>query len=92
MTFLSFFLAFRLLAMLYGVLDSNFKLCTFYCQCIYQGGIEKASGQFLGLIVMSQIWDISVLLPLFLFHVKNHVCLSRGVHVAGVTWWAAMRI
>jgi hypothetical protein len=41
--------------MLYGVLDSNFKLCAFYCQCTYQGGIKKASGQFLGLIVMSQI-------------------------------------
>jgi hypothetical protein len=23
---------------------------------------------------------------------ENHVCLSRGVHVAGVVWRAAMRI
>jgi hypothetical protein len=33
-----------------------------------------------------------VILPLSLFHVKNHVCLSRGVQVTGVAWWAAMRI
>jgi hypothetical protein len=24
--------------------------------------------------------------------VDNRVCLSRGVYVTGVTWWAAMRI
>jgi hypothetical protein len=24
--------------------------------------------------------------------VENHVCLSRGVQVIGVTWWAVMRI
>jgi hypothetical protein len=24
--------------------------------------------------------------------VENRVCLSRGVHVAGATWWAAMKI
>jgi hypothetical protein len=33
-----------------------------------------------------------VILPLSLFHVENHVCLSRGVQVTGVAWWAAMRI
>jgi hypothetical protein len=26
-----------------------------------------------------------------LFHLENHVCLSRGVQVAGATWRAAMR-
>jgi hypothetical protein len=26
-----------------------------------------------------------------LFHLENHVCLSRGVHVVGVLWRAAMR-
>jgi hypothetical protein len=27
-----------------------------------------------------------------LYRVKNHVCLSRGVQVAGAAWWAAMKI
>jgi hypothetical protein len=27
-----------------------------------------------------------------LFHLENHVCLPRGVQVAGATWCAAMRI
>jgi hypothetical protein len=27
-----------------------------------------------------------------MFHLENHVYLSRGVKVAGVTWWAATRI
>jgi hypothetical protein len=27
-----------------------------------------------------------------LFHVENHICLSRGVHVAGATWRITMRI
>jgi hypothetical protein len=31
-------------------------------------------------------------LPLSLFHLENHVCLSRGVQVAGATWRTAMRI
>jgi hypothetical protein len=35
---------------LHGVLDSNFKLCAFYCQWTHQGEIEKPSGQCLGLI------------------------------------------
>jgi hypothetical protein len=25
-------------------------------------------------------------------HVENHICLSRGVQVIGMTWRAAMRI
>jgi hypothetical protein len=29
---------------------------------------------------------------LSLFHLENHVCLSRGVHVAGAAWRAATRI
>jgi hypothetical protein len=33
-----------------------------------------------------------VVLPLSLFHLKNRVCLSRGVQVIGVTWCAATRI
>jgi hypothetical protein len=33
-----------------------------------------------------------VLLLLSLYRVKNHIRLSRGVQVAGVTWCAAMRI
>jgi hypothetical protein len=27
-----------------------------------------------------------------LFHLENHVCLSRGVQVAGAAWRAAMKI
>jgi hypothetical protein len=27
-----------------------------------------------------------------LFHLENHICLSRGVQVAGAAWWAATRI
>jgi hypothetical protein len=38
MTFLSFLLAFGLLAVLHGVLDSNFKLCIFCYQWTHQGG------------------------------------------------------
>jgi hypothetical protein len=33
-----------------------------------------------------------VILPLSLFHVENHVCLSHGVQVAGAAWCAAMSI
>jgi hypothetical protein len=29
---------------------------------------------------------------LSVFHLENHVCLSRGVQVTGVVWHAAMRI
>jgi hypothetical protein len=50
---LSFFLLFGLLAMLHKVLDSNFKLCSFVFNELIKGEIEKPSGQFLGLIVMS---------------------------------------
>jgi hypothetical protein len=53
MTFLSFSCFLGLLAVLYGVLDSNFKLCAFVVNGLIKGEIEKLSGQFLGLIVMS---------------------------------------
>jgi hypothetical protein len=53
MTFLSFSLAFDLLVVLHGVLDSNFKLCDFIVNGLVKGEIEKLSGQFLSLIVMS---------------------------------------
>jgi hypothetical protein len=46
-------LAFSLLAVLHGVLDSNFKLCAFVINGLIKGEIEKSSGQFLDLIVMS---------------------------------------
>jgi hypothetical protein len=52
MTFLSFFWLFGLLAVLQGVLDSNFKLCAFVVSGLIKGEIEKPSGQFLSLIVM----------------------------------------
>jgi hypothetical protein len=33
-----------------------------------------------------------VVLPLSLFHLKNHVCLSRALQVTGAAWQAATRI
>jgi hypothetical protein len=53
MTFLSFSLPFGLLAVFHGVLDSSCKLCAFVVNGLIKGEIEKLSGQFLGLIVMS---------------------------------------
>jgi hypothetical protein len=53
MTFLSFSLTFGLLPVLHGVLDLNFKLCAFVINGLIKEEIEKPSGQFLGLIVMS---------------------------------------
>jgi hypothetical protein len=35
---------------------------------------------------------VSFVLPLSLFHLENHVCLSRAVQVAGAAWRATMRI
>jgi hypothetical protein len=32
------------------------------------------------------------LFNLYLVYLENHVCLSRGVQVAGAVWCAAMRI
>jgi hypothetical protein len=67
---------------------------------LIKGEIEKPSGQFHGLTVMShwlaniwiQIWDILVVLPISLFHVEKCVILSCGVQVAGAAWLAVMRI
>jgi hypothetical protein len=53
MAFLSFSLAVGHLAVLYGVLDSRFRLCAFVVNGLIKREIEKSSGQFLGLIVMS---------------------------------------
>jgi hypothetical protein len=33
-----------------------------------------------------------MVLPLSLFCLENRICLSRGVQVAGVAWWAATMI
>jgi hypothetical protein len=52
---LELFWLFGLLAVLYGVLDSNFKLYTFVVNGLIKWKIEKLSGQFLGLIVMSHL-------------------------------------
>jgi hypothetical protein len=35
---------------------------------------------------------ILFVLPLSLFRLENHVCLSRGVQVVSTAWWAATRI
>jgi hypothetical protein len=54
MTFLSFFFGFLgLLAVLHGILDLNFKRCAFVVNGLIKEKIEKPSGQFLILIVMS---------------------------------------
>jgi hypothetical protein len=50
LTFLGFL---GLLAMIYGVLNSNFKVYDFVVNGLINGEIEKPSGLFLGLIVMS---------------------------------------
>jgi hypothetical protein len=52
MTLLSFLSFLGLLVVLYGILDSNFKLCAFVVNGLIKGEIEKTSGQFFGLIVM----------------------------------------
>jgi hypothetical protein len=44
MTFLNFSFASGLLAMLYGVLNLNFKLCAFVVNGLIKGEIEKPSG------------------------------------------------
>jgi hypothetical protein len=89
-----------LLAVLHGILDSNFKLCAFVVNGLIKGEIEKLSGQFLGLIVMShwlgEVWiriQDSLVLFFFLplFCLENHVCLSCGVHVVDAAWRAVMR-
>jgi hypothetical protein len=35
---------------------------------------------------------VSFVFLLSLFHLENHVCLSRGVQVAGAAWCAVTRI
>jgi hypothetical protein len=88
-----------LLAVLHGVFYWNFKLCTFVVNGLIKGEIEKPSGQFLVLIVMShwlgdvwiQIWDSFVLFFFYFVSLENHVCLSRSVQVVGAAWCAATR-
>jgi hypothetical protein len=65
MTFLSFSLAFGLLAARHEVLDSNFKLCAFVVNGLIKGEIEKPSGQFLRL--NSNLGQDRVVLPLLHF-------------------------
>jgi hypothetical protein len=48
-----FFAFLGLLVVLRGILDSNFKLCAFVVNGLIKVEIEKPSGQFLSLIVMS---------------------------------------
>jgi hypothetical protein len=84
--------------MVFWIRTSNIVL--FVLNGLIKGAIEKSSDQFLGLIVMShwlgevwiQIWDVLFVLPLSLFHLENHVCLSRGVQVSVAAWWVATRI
>jgi hypothetical protein len=53
MTFLSILLASGSLAVLHGVSDLRFNLCAFVVNGLIKGEIEKPSGRFLVLIVMS---------------------------------------
>jgi hypothetical protein len=62
-----------LLPVVHGALDSNFKLCAFVINGLIKGDIEKPSGPFLGLIVMShwlgEVWiQIRNSLVLFSFY------------------------
>jgi hypothetical protein len=87
--------------MLYGVLDSNFKLCVFVVNGLIKGEIEKLSGQCLGLMCDESLTGrglnsnsgyvrLFCLLPLV--RLENRICLSRGVQVAGAAWHAATSI
>jgi ABC-type uncharacterized transport system permease subunit len=53
MTFLSFSLAFGLLAMLHVSWIQNLNFVPFVVNVLIKGDIEKPSGQYLGLIVMA---------------------------------------
>jgi hypothetical protein len=53
MTLLSFSYFLGPLAVLHGILDLNFKFCAFAVNGLINEEIEKLSGQFLDLIVMS---------------------------------------
>jgi hypothetical protein len=53
MIFLNFFGFFDLLAVHHGVFDLNFKFYAFVVNGLIKGEIQKPSGQFLSLIVMS---------------------------------------
>jgi hypothetical protein len=66
-----------------------------------KGEIEKLSGQYLSLICDKSLTCHGLNLnpghfggstTISLFHVENHVCLSRCVQVIGVAWLAMMRI
>jgi hypothetical protein len=82
--FLGFF---GLLVVLYGVLDSNFKLCDFCYQWTHQGGDWETKWS----VPWFDIWWIIDLvrfefeswifrfLPLSLLYLENRVFLSRGV-------------
>jgi hypothetical protein len=77
----AFFKFLGLLAVLHGVLDLNFKLCAFVVNGLIKGEIEKPSGPFLDLIVMShwlgdvwiQIWDSFVLSLFYLCFIRRIV-------------------
>jgi hypothetical protein len=49
-------LAFGLLVVLYGILDSNFKLCVFVVNELIKREIEKPSDPLLGLCDESLTW------------------------------------
>jgi hypothetical protein len=97
MIFLSFFLAFGLLVVLHGGLDSNFKLCVSCCQ----GGDWETKWPvpwfYMWWIIDTSRFEFESGTFLWFCYItfvrmENRVCLSRGVQVVGATWRAASRI
>jgi hypothetical protein len=97
---LEFFLAFGLLTVLHGVLDSKFKLCVFVLS------MSSSRVRLRNKMVSFLVWCDELLtsrhlnlnpghfgsFTFILICVENRVYLSHGVQVAGATWWATTRI
>jgi hypothetical protein len=89
-----------LLAVLYGVLDLNFKFCAFVVNGLIKGRLRNQ-------VVSSLVWlwwiinlarfefesgIVHFIFLLSLFRLENRVCLSHGVQETGAAWRAATRI
>jgi hypothetical protein len=83
----------------FWIRTSNFVL--FIVNGLIKGEIEKPSGQYLGLKCDESFTCHGLNLnmghfggstTISLFLMENHVWLSHGVYVTGVTWWAMTMI